>query len=305
VNVFEGTDPRSHDTRERGPHDVREAQGRDPSEVFARGLNLPHGPDRERVLAPGGREYALRGSEVRALATIGAFRVVAADDLRDDRGRRGDVRHGDLERLQEAGLIRTVAPLDHKEPTSIVTLTEQGRALLESHRTPGVDRPQTLFDGAVKPRELSHDAQAYRAFVRTAERIHTDGGRVDRVILDYELKRDYQRFLQEGNRGRADSDGRPTRTPDEVQAWAREHDLPMVDGRLQFPDFRIEYEHADGRRDVEDVEVTTLHYRGAHASGKDAAGFTQFRASTARIGGSNGHRGGAPFDPHAAEELLG
>ena len=194
--------------------------------MFARGLNLPHGPDRERVQTAGGREHALRGSEVRALATIGAFRVVAADDLRDDRGRPGDVRHGDLERLREAGLIRTVAPLDRTEPTSIVTLTEQGRALLESHRTPGVDRPQTFFDGAVKPRELSHDAQAYRAFVRTAERIQSDGGRIDRVILDYELKRDYQRFLQEAkprargqrwpadkNRGRNQGVGSRTRSP--------------------------------------------------------------------------------------------
>ena len=32
--------------------------------------------------------------------------------------------------------------------------------------------------------------------------------------------------------------------------------------RVQFPDFRIEYERPDGRRDVENVEVTTAHYRG-------------------------------------------
>ncbi len=35
--------------------------------------------------------------------------------------------------------------------------------------------------------------------------------------LDYELKRDYQRFLQERNRGRSDSDGRPTRSRDEIE----------------------------------------------------------------------------------------
>jgi hypothetical protein len=56
---------------------------------------------------------------------------------------------------------------------------------------------------------------------------------------------------------------------------------------------------------VEDVEITTLHYRGAHAAGKAASGFTQFRASTARVGGSSRSASSAPFDPHAAEEWLG
>jgi hypothetical protein len=31
----------------------------------------------------------------------------------------------------------------------------------------------------------------------------------------------------------------------------------MVDGHVQFPDVRIEYEHPDGRRSVEDIEVVT------------------------------------------------
>ena len=303
--MFEGTDPRTLDGRERGTEDVRGHASSHPGDVFSRGLDLPRGRDREPVQGPDARAYALRGSEVRALATIGAFRVVAAGDLRDDEGRPGDVRHGDLERLRAAGLIKTVAPLDRPERTVIVTLTEQGRALLERHRSAGDERPQTFFAGAVKPRELSHDAQAYRAFVRTAERIHNEGGRVDRVVLDYELKREYQTYLQERNRGRADSDGRPSRTQEEIKEWAREHDLPVIEGRVQFPDFRVEYEHPDGRRDVENVEITTLHYRGAHASAKAAAGFTRFRASTARVGGSSTNRAGAPFDPHAAEELLG
>jgi hypothetical protein len=35
--------------------------------------------------------------------------------------------------------------------------------------------------------------------------------------LDYELKRDYQRFLQERNRGRKDRHGRPDREPEEIR----------------------------------------------------------------------------------------
>ena len=303
--MFDANDPRALDNREqtRDPHTPEVGH---PGDAFVRGLDLPHGPDRERVHTPGDDgEDTLRGSEVRALATIGAFRVVAADDLRDDQGRRGDVRHGDLERLRDAGLIRSVAPLNRSGRTAIVTLTEQGRKLLEHHRTAECERPQAFFSGAVKPRELSHDAQAYRAFVRTAERIQHEGGRVDRVVLDYELKREYQTFLQENNRGRSDSDGRPTKTDDEIKAWAREHELPLVDGRVQFPDFRVEYEHLDGRHDVEDVEITTLHYRGAHASAKAASGFTRFRASTSRVGGSGRNPSSTAFDPHAAEEWLG
>jgi len=304
--MFDGPDPRSSDTRDREAADPRDAESLDPRDVFTRDLDLPRGLERERVHVPEYREdYHLRGSEVRALATIGAFRVVAADDLRDDHGRPGDVRHGDLERLRSAGLIRVVAPLDRGDRTVIVTLTNKGQDVLESHRSRGARSGQTFYAGALKSRELSHDAQLYRAYLQAAERLDAQGARIERVVLDYELKREYQTFLQERNRHRSDSDGRPARSRDEIKQWALEHDLPVINERVQFPDFQIEYERPDGRREVENVEVTTVHYRGMHASGKAAAGFTQFRGSTARIGGSNTHAGGSPFDPHAAEELLG
>ena len=299
-------DPRSGDARDREAADPRDSQSADPRDVFTRDLDLPRGMEREHVYVHG-EEYRLRGSEVRALATIGTFRVVPANDLRDDGGRGGDVRHGDLERLRSAGLIETVAPFDRgdrSERTVLVSLTQRGRDVLESHRSRGSGSGQAFYAGIVKERELSHDAQLHRAYLRAAERLEKNGARIHRVVLDYELKRDYQRFLQDRNRGRSDSDGRPTKSQTEIREWAREHDLAGVDGHVQFPDFRIEYEHPDGRRDVEDVEVTTLHYRGAHAASKVAAGFTRFRGSTSRVGGSGNARGGEPFDPHAAEELL-
>lgn len=303
--MFDGLDPRSHDSREREAAEPREGESLDPRDVFTRDLDLPRGLERERVHVHAHRaDYQLRGSEVRALATIGAFRVVAADDLRDENGRPGDVRHGDLERLRSAGLIRAVAPLDRGARTVIVALTKQGREVLETHRSRGAASGQTFYAGAVKSRELSHDAQLYRAYLRAAERLQAQGSRIERVVLDYELKREYQTFLQERNRDRADSDGRPDRTRDEIKQWAIEHDLPIVNDRVQFPDFRIEYERPDGRHEVDNVEVTTVHYRGMHASGKAAAGFTRFRGSAARVGGSSTSAGSSPFDPHAAEELL-
>jgi integrase len=55
-----------------------------------------------------GREYTLRGSESRTLATVGAFRVVSSRDLRDHNDRPADPRAGDLRHLREEGLIETV-----------------------------------------------------------------------------------------------------------------------------------------------------------------------------------------------------
>lgn len=296
-------DPRSTDTRDRDVADPREGGTTDARDVFATDLDLPRGQDREHVRVDGD-DYRLRRSEVRSLATVGAFRAIPADDLRDEGGRTGDVRHGDLERLKSAGLVKAVAPLERGERTTVVTLTDRGRDVLESHRTRESEPRQVFYAGIAKDRDLSHDAQLFRAYLRAAERLQNDGARVLRVVLEEQLKREYQRFLQDGNRGRSDSDGRPTRSEAEIREWAQDHDLTMVNGSVQFPDFRIEYEHPDGRRDVEDVEVTTVHYRGAHAAGKVAAGFTRFRGTASRVGGAGSTRGGEPFDPDAAEEIL-
>jgi hypothetical protein len=55
------------------------------------------------------------------------------------------------------------------------------------------------------------------------------------VILEQDLKRKYQEFLQDHNRNRSDSDGRPDRGENEIRNWAREHDLPYFDGQVRFP----------------------------------------------------------------------
>ena len=299
--MFDGPDPRSDDSRERDAVDARDERP-DPRDALTKALNLPRGIERERVYVHEHRqEYHLRGSEVRALAAIGAFRVVVASDLRDDRGRAGDVRHGDLERLRSAGLIETVPPSHTNERTTLVTLTERGRELLQSHRARG---SQTYYAGAGKTRELTHDSQVYRAYARAIERAQSQSLRVDRVVLEVELKREYQRFLQDRNRDRSDSDGRPDRSRAEIREWALEHDLPILNERVQFPDVQIHYERADGGRDVANVEVTTVHYRGRHAAGKAAGGFTRFRGRSGSVGGSRSEKGASPFDPHSAEELL-
>jgi hypothetical protein len=185
-----------------------------------------------------------------------------------------------------------------------VTLTDRGREVLESlRRNAGRRQSQAFYRGLSKPRELSHDATLYRAYERTVERLLRGGARIHRVVLDHELKREYQRFLQAGNRGRPDADGRPLRDQEQIERWAALHDLPDIDGHVHFPDVRIEYEDRDGRAAVEDVEVETPHYRGAHAAAKARGGFTCYRSAGSRVGGGSS-RGSAPFDPKHAEDLV-
>jgi DNA-binding PadR family transcriptional regulator len=298
-------DPRSVDTREAASRDARDVDTVDPRDVVTQGLTLSRGGKRERVDIDD-RAYHLRGSEVRTLATLGAFRVVPANALTDDAGRPGDLWHGDLDRLREAGLIRGITPTGRDASQTLVALTERGHAVLEAHRTPGHQPAQRFSARGIKTRELGHDSQLYRAYLHSADRLMRQGARIHRVVLDDELKRQYQQFLQEANRDRSDADGRPTRSRDEIDEWAHAHDLPIVDDHVLFPDLRIEYEWADGRREVEDLEIVTPHYRGAHAAAKARSGFTRYRTGGGRVGGRSGRsgRGGRPFDPAFAEEVL-
>jgi len=299
-----GDDPRDRDDGSRdlsrgsrGGSDPRERERVDPRDVFMERVNLPRGMDRERVHFRD-HDYTLRGSETRTLTTVGAFRVVPANDLRDTFDRSLDPRHGELWHLRDSGLAQTVR-LDRD--TTVVTLTKEGRDLLESRqRDPGSRDRQAFQCGVQKPRELKHDAHVYRAYLEEAERLRDEGANIHRIVLENELKAEYQEFLQERNRARGDSDGRPDRELDEVRAWALEHDLPCDDqGHVQFPDVRIEYD-VDGRDRTLDAEVMTPHYRGAHAAAKSGSGFTLYWSN--RGGGAGGRSGGRT--PSIIEELL-
>jgi hypothetical protein len=172
-----------------------------------------------------------------------------------------------------------------------VSLTKAGRYLLESHRDRHGKAGQAFYAGVKRERELEHDVQVYRAFEREAERLEERGARIERVVLDYELKRDYQRWLHERGHDRDDYDGHPDRDAHEIEEWAREHDLPYFDEQVHFPDLRIEYEEIDGRRDHEDVEVVTVHYRGAHGAAVGRSGFSCYGGGSARISGRSGGGG--------------
>jgi len=307
---------RDNDGRElgRGPGDSRQSnqdvdearwpereRSHDPREVFTRDLYLPRGHERE-IVRDRGREYTLRGSETRTLATVGAFRVVSSRDLRDDHDRPLDPRSSDLRHLREQRLVETVRVPGSREHA--VALTKEGRSLLEHHRDRDQSARQTFWHGVKRERELAHDVQVYRAYERAAERLENRGGRVDRVVLDHELKREYQSWLHERDRDRGDYDGHPDRSEEEIREWARERDLPYFDEEVHFPDVRIEYRDRDGAERHEDVEVVTEHYRGAHSASVARSGFSCYRGSSLRIGGGSGRGGGGGHRGGLAEEVL-
>lgn len=296
VNV-RAPDREQDDVRD-GDEDARERDSRDrdmdPRDPFVDGLELPRGPERELVV-DGNHRYELNGDDSRTLATVGAFRVVSERDLRDPRDESLDGRESDLRHLRNEGLTEFVKVGRERA----VTLTERGRHLLEGHRRDREDGPeQAFYAGISRERELSHDVQVYRAYLNEYERLRNEGAEVRRVVLESELKREYQQWLQESNRGRPDSDGRPDRDAREIERWAHQHELPYFDERVHFPDFRIEYE-MPGRDRHEDVEVVTEHYRGAHAASVARAGFRCYGR-----GGGSGRSGGSAFDPGFAEDFL-
>ena len=210
--MWDRYDPRSSAARDRddfgdrnrgsrgGSSERDHAGDRDPRDVFTKDLDLPRGRER-RPVRERDRVYEINGTESRMLATVGAFRVVSETDLHDGRedSRRAQ-RH-----LEQAGLLRSSALTADDRA---VVLTDRGRDLLEANRHERHDHSwepqQAFYAGLRKPRELTHDSNVYRAYSRAEERLREQRGRVDRVVLDYELKRDYQRFLHERNRGRKD-----------------------------------------------------------------------------------------------------
>ena len=93
--MWERYDPRDDD-RDRGSgwdrsvggrgstNDRDRDEGRAPRDVFTKDLDLPRGSER-RPVRERDRVYEIDGDESRALATIGAFRLVAESDLHDIR----------------------------------------------------------------------------------------------------------------------------------------------------------------------------------------------------------------------------
>lgn len=121
--------------------------------------------------------------------------------------------------------------------------------------------------GSSNPPRVSHDASIYEMYEAEAAEIKAAGGRVHRVVLDFEFKK---KFYGELNKKGDYGDLSYARLQ---EGLAKRHELPIVDGKISLPDLRIEYGTAEGERAHIDLELATKNYRPAHMSKKVRAGF--------------------------------
>jgi hypothetical protein len=224
----------------------------------------------------------LRPEEKLTLAETGRFRVLALKDVvqtiysGDERAARSDLRY-----LQKQGLVtldivnaRRDGRARPVERFEVVSLTEHGeRAARVANR---IEPGQRLYHGLVKPREVEHDSQIYRAYRKEAEKIQAQGGEHLRVRLDFELKALVQKAIYQLRKSE------PERDMDSIkEEIAEQQQLPFVDHQIQIPDARIEYDlDQGGRTGFSDIEVVTAAYHPGHLRSKVQAGFRLYASSS-------------------------
>ncbi len=246
---------------------------------------LPHDQriQRDRI-PPQAIGLSLRDEELKLLSAVGRFRVVSTADLSETiYGNRPSRLERDLAFLRQNGLVEVDAVQARRDGRrgqskriEVVTLTRAGRDM--ARQVSGVGDDQKLYAGLVKPREVEHDSQIYRAYLKEAERIGRSGGTNLRVRLDFELKAQIQKALY------AERKAAPKRDLNEIkQQVAERFDLPFVDNGIQIPDARIEYDQDQGSRTGhQDIEVLTAAYRPGHVRGKAQAGFHLYASASDR-----------------------
>lgn len=219
--------------------------------------------DRRAILYDRERGYRLSPSEIRTIAELGRFRVIASHDLAQHAYKDGEqLAASDVRHLIRVGLVRNgVFEGPEATPRELLTLTRRGQRLLRANRL--VPPDQAVYHGFVKPKEANHDADLYLLFQKEAARIESEGGRNLRVILDYELKRKINRDL-----ARFGSTAK--------KEIALRHGLRLVRNKLPVPDLRIEYETREGEIARVNLELVTEHYRGRSVAEKVQAGFSLY-----------------------------
>ena len=219
-----------------------------------------HGRGSERE-----RFHSLHECELDTLTDIGVFRALELDDLARHRYQ-GDLLETKktIGNLSRAGLVRS--RITYPERTVYLTLTSAGHRLLVWNRQ-DKNLGQKLYHGFVRTREARHDAALYRLYHQELGRIEEMGGRVRRVILDFELRYSINRRLAKLN-------NLPwAEQIQQKQQIAQEHGLRVVNGRIPLPDVRLEYEGPDQQIAKVDLELVTENYHRGSVALKAKAGF--------------------------------
>lgn len=211
-----------------------------------------------------GREYHLNSPQSAVLRDVGAFRTITAQSLQKH------VYHGDKDRfrkdlrnLTDQRLIEVHSEFSGK--SCYVSLTRTGKAVTEAHLR--ANQAQTVYSGIVKKRELRHDAAIYELYHKEAQHISKSGGTPKRVVLDFELKKSINREVSKLQ------DFSPAEYERRRQEIADANGLKIVEGKIQIPDLRIEYESREQEHSKVDLECVTGHYKARQIAAKTAAGF--------------------------------
>jgi hypothetical protein len=297
LHRLKSLEQRSADHRQ--PRPQTERRRNEPTQDVSRERRRPvASPDPRRPARAAGSVVGveLRPEEKHLLREAGRFRVVRTADLRETlyNGKSRPLEN-DLKYLRDKGLIETQHVNLRRdgrrrtiERVEVVTLTKDGRSLLVKQGD--LPKDQKVYAGLVKPREVEHDSQIYRAYKKEAERIEGNRGSNLRVRLDFEIKSDVQKAIY------AERKADPKRDIAEIKHQVAERfELPFVDGKIQIPDARIDYDlPRDADRDQsldqdqgsraghQDIEVLTAAYHAGHLRSKAQAGFRNYASASDR-----------------------
>ena len=210
-----------------------------------------------------GQGYRLNSDQSRMLQDLGAFRTITANSLRKHLYNNDDERfRKDLRSLREHRLLTVQS--SSRGNGEYISLTRAGKELTQSALSKG---DQAVYSGIVKKRELRHDAAIYDVYQKEATKISKAGGTPKRVVLDFELKKQVNRKLA---RIQGASPAEHERLRREI---AEAHGLKIVEGKIQIPDIRIEFESRHQEQCKVDLECVTGHYKARQIAAKQAAGF--------------------------------
>lgn len=246
--------------------------------------NRERGPEREP-------SQFLDEADVKTLTDLGTFRALDVEDIARHRygGDRNETRKH-LATLTRQGLIRSRT--SYPERAVYVTLTRAGHRLAAG-KGERENPNQRLYHGFVKTREARHDAALYRLYRQEIAHIEHKGGKVRRVVLDFELKQSINRQLVKLK-------GLPDREQiREKQQIAQDHGLTVVKGKIPLPDLRLEYEGLDQEKAKVDLELVTNHYHRRNLAAKAQAGFAMYA-----FGEDAARLRPAMQDPEIMQEIL-
>jgi hypothetical protein len=219
--------------------------------------------DSKSIYQSRGQRYRLNSDQSKMLQDLGAFRTITANSLRKHLYDNDDGRfRNDLRSLREQRLL--TVQRGSRATGEYISLTRAGKELAQSALS---NRDQVVYSGIVKKRELRHDAAIYDVYQKEARKISKGGGAPKRVVLDFELKKQVNRQLAKIQTIP------PAERDRQRQKIAEAHGLTIVEGKIQFPDVRIEFESRDQEQCKVDLECVTGHYKARQIAAKQAAGF--------------------------------